>query len=167
MTVTAAGLKDVTVSSAEVTIQVVHVANKPMTIAVYNQLPYRGNVPEGARLVGWINRCHQKCNHRDINIIEHRHVLVVESEEPVLALATDRGLALEYEASALRTEAAEGDYYRLKQRSKQWGWHPYLDLEEMKTEATAQADILEMQARPQHLWWSTHIAPLPQLYVAR
>lgn len=170
MTETAAGLRDVTVSSAEVTIRVLHVANKPMTIAVYNQLPFRDQglmaTLETSRSVGWINRCHQRCP-QICQQQQAKHVLVVSEGEPSLVRMIPTHLELMAKARHIRHQELLGHDFELGQLERRdggWRWPPGSTILEA---ARYEAHILEVEAGTVQEWWTERIDSLPQLYVAR
>lgn len=186
--------RTVTIEAAAVTIRVVHVADKPMTIAVYEQLPIGNGMDENDVPIGWVNRCPKTC--RRPGSERHWHVLAVRDGEPVL-VASHRPTSWDQEtrvrtnaiADAMRklTEAedwsvkdkqrTQADLARYEHRSaedKQWmakaaATSAARTADEL-TKASEQVDKARDWAAGWAAWlqrWAPVLTDLPQLYIAR
>lgn len=184
--------ESVTIETAAVTIRVVHVADRPMTIAVYEQLPVDDWERPGDVPIGYIRRCRKCCAERGCR---GWHVLAARDGEPVLLLLRKGALpddvrSLDYEAREYTSELWEWRSNRLREWiageqaeretlsdpeyfpvPHEAGIAASLDREsELRAELARIVErepIAQAANREREAWWSERIDPLPQLYIAR
>lgn len=170
------------VMTTELSIRVVRIGDRPMTIALLNQLPLRYAEwalleARPAGVVGWINRCPSGCkwakprknlrgewidNDGEEAPHEHRHVLAAEGENPILwAQAVDGGQ--ERKASQCRSAAANSE-----SGAKLWAKDPSAwarDKVARCEQEAAQWRNREVACRALATSWREWFESLPQIYV--
>lgn len=187
---------EVSIDIAEVSIKLVSVGGKSMTVSIYNQLPHvatrdylEGPESDPKPIVtrhGRINRCSNNCPK---DLPGHSHVFGVNAQgEPVLELVDSRAVALWNDIAYIKRDAGNNFEQRLE------GLKSYeSDLERRLAKATTdqardrEAERLEEARRKRKLfealpveldevrhelelfraWHREVIEPLPQLYIAK
>ena len=180
------GTRPLTIHNATVSILAIRVDGKPMTISVYNQLPtdaWDRATPgkDATTFLGYINRCHRDCE----SDCEATHIFATLNDQPCLRLitrgnenrrATIRGI--KYRVAKGETLERDRMYYWPAEDElpphqpavwSQGGWQEGDNWERLQAiTAAAHREIARLQILidQEDTWWSTHIAPLPQVYVA-